>query len=141
MKRASVFALLLISGNVSAAEWPYEGYGADLARCEVDQGGTFEYDSWVRKWTCNPESRKKCESQGGMWVALGRRGLGSCARIATDGGKPCTDSSQCELGCTYRGGPRQADGSVVGVCASLDREAGCRTNVQNGKVASAVCVD
>lgn len=142
MNKAIVLAIAIsASWGLSAAEWPYEGYGADLTKCEVEQGGTFEYNSRFSKWACNPESRKKCESQGGMWVATGRSGIGSCARIAKDRGKSCTDNRQCEFGCIYMGTPRQADGSVVGVCAFLDRAAGCQSSILNGQVSSVICVD
>jgi len=76
-----------------------------------------------------------CFWKGGRWqgVSIGEGGF--CNLPTSDGGKPCTDSKQCENMCVQVG-----SGSSMGKCyewkSSIDT---CITPIHNGKAGFSMC--
>ena len=60
------------------------------------------------------------------------RGL-ACVAPTRDGGKACTDSSQCEGRCLDVGNAPRQDGVVVGACQVDDNPCGTFPLIENGK--------
>ncbi len=84
--------------------------------------------------------RAECPSRGGTWGPDGIRQYGRCTRPTSDGGKPCTDGSECEAKCLYSG-PAIPDGTMVsGTCADTNRGFGCFVTILKGKPMK-MCVD
>lgn len=109
--------------------------------------------------TPDPEELAACHADGGRWEVLGFSGPG-CNLPTGDGGKPCTNSDQCESDCL--GDPDEVmigvgkgryipdhdrmdelnsqEGDRVGMCSPWVGNFGCWAFVQNGKYV-AICVD
>lgn len=138
-----LFAIAMFATASDAQESPREVDKARMVDCEDRQGGTWEFNTLARRWVCNPQSMKKCVAGGGRWfggAGVTMNGLGSCVPVAKDGGRPCTDSSECELGC-YPTGESSTNGRVTGRCAAHGGQSGCGGRIVGGKVVSGVCVD
>lgn len=138
----AVLAILLASMALEsiAIESPQVIDKARMTACEEGQGGTWEFDTLQRKWVCNPQSMKQCIASGGRWhggPGVTMTGLGTCLRVAKDGGKRCTEGAQCEFGCRYTG-TGAADSQLIGVCSS-DNRGGCGQWIVNGKLVPGAC--
>ena len=85
----------------------------------------------------------ECNRKGGRVERRGRAGMQMCVMPYLDGGKLCTDSSQCEARCIVEGNPEpgSATEDVVGICQRDDRLFGCFGEVKDGRIAQAMCVD
>ena len=83
----------------------------------------------------------ECIMQGKAVVAAGMHGMPACIDIYSDGGKVCSDSSECEGRCTTRE-VVEAGARISGVCqgSGLDRF-GCYNQISNGVARPAICVD
>lgn len=96
-----------------------------------------------------PTNQKDCEARGGQWGPLGLSPNPVCLLPTTDGGKICTDSSQCEAGCVANLTPEQYDQvvrrrlpvSTTGICMYWRTSIGCHAYVENGVVSQILCVD
>jgi hypothetical protein len=87
-----------------------------------------------------------CVNKGGSVKIAGLSGNQTCALPLADAGKQCTSSSQCLGDCLLdeaRPGQRSigAGAMVVGQCQATDYGFGCRTFVENGRVAQRMCID
>lgn len=101
-------------------------------------GGTWD-DGAGGSATCIADTQEKCLARGGAWF---RDGLGdhlTCVVPTKDGGKVCSDASECERGCVYHGPYPVPSGPVTGRCAPNDGLSGCRTFVARGQLGSRVC--
>lgn len=98
---------------------------------EISTGGLPEVDA------------AQCEADGGFVERRGMIGLPICVTPYEDGGKACTDSSECQGQCILKswGAEEPGEGPIVGSCEPDDKTFGCFGIVTNGKVESAICVD
>ena len=85
------------------------------------------------------EARLECAAQGGKVerILIGAEG---CVRPTTDGGKSCTDNSQCQGACIapFAAQPGTA---VAGTCATEIGRMGCLNVVTQGKASGEACFD
>jgi len=88
-----------------------------------------------------PSTRADCEAAGGKWGRLGLRPQELCDLPTPDGGKTCTDSTDCASACVA---PDAAPvGSrVEGRCYPRKLLLGtCLKRVRGGVVDAPLCVD
>jgi len=85
------------------------------------------------------QERRECVAQGGRVerILIGAEG---CVRPTTDGGNPCTDSSQCQGRCDAPFAAK-ADVAVTGTCAKEIGRMGCLNVVIEGKASGEACFD
>jgi|SRR3954463_8560917 hypothetical protein len=87
-----------------------------------------------------PVTEEECRVRKGNWS---QQGLGGgpfvCDVAATDAGRNCTDSTQCE-GICLAAKDIPAKNRTVGRCSASLREYGCFKFIENGSV-RAICVD
>lgn len=81
-----------------------------------------------------------CARQGGAIqpVCLSQESL--CVIPYPDAGLPCRDSDDCAGACLAQTAVNQ-DEPAVGECERTNAPCGCRTYVEDGRVADAICVD
>jgi hypothetical protein len=76
----------------------------------------------LRDKECIAELKEECKLLGGKWLGevIGRGRQWGCERPTKDGGKSCTDSSQCESTCLANApsGPTQAASASACHCAA-----------------------
>ena len=84
-----------------------------------------------------PQQRANCEAQGGI-VERVLTTMEACVRPTSDGGKSCTDNSQCEGACVAPAGTAK-DAIVTGACATEVGRMGCLNAVLNGKATGEAC--
>lgn len=110
--------------------------------CKFDDGTECEEWDYFRG-NCKPGDTKiavpaneeQCKSLGGEWGRFGMADILRCNLPTKDGGKSCTDGSQCEAGiCSARTGENS------GTCPDLRLNFGCMDVIESGKIAS-LCVD
>jgi len=82
----------------------------------------------------------KCIAEGGFVERAGMAGFERCTKRFSDGGKICTDSSECEGKC-FSNTATANQSNVTGNCQKTDNPFGCRAEVSNGKTGFALCVD
>ena len=90
-----------------------------------------------------PTNKRACESQDGQWGIVGLSAFPVCNLPTADGGKSCTDGSQCESRkCLANESTISADtnAAVTGQCSAWQMMAGCLLFVEDGK-ASRICID
>lgn len=86
---------------------------------------------------CEPAA---CTAAGGLCAYAGFCFGQACVKKSSDGGKTCTDSSQCESGCLAADGTPK--GPATGRCAPTQITLGCHVWVSGGKVGgAALCGD
>ncbi|WP_461535031.1 hypothetical protein [Spongorhabdus nitratireducens] len=85
-------------------------------------------------------TKAACEQHGGNWQKVGKLQRFTCILPASDAGKSCTDSSQCQVSCTVAGNVRPGD-RVSGQCTATTHQFGCRTYVSNGQAEPTLCID
>ncbi len=83
---------------------------------------------------------RACLISGGRIEKAGYMGAERCTRPYADGGKACTDSSQCQGQCRTDTNSANSS-SIVGVCQMDDNPFGCFAEVKNGRTEPALCVD
>lgn len=92
--------------------------------------------------TLSAVERTSCAADGGTVERRGRIGAELCVIPFADAGKSCTDASQCEGKCiAEEAGPQPDAQSPKGMCQADDRMFGCYSTVENGKIATTICVD
>jgi hypothetical protein len=91
---------------------------------------------------------QQCLDHGGTWAAPGAPAR-RCTfeppkpvRVAesADAGKLCDSQTDCTYGCVYRGPPVAHGADVLGRCRASNREAGCFSMVERGRLAGSICV-
>lgn len=108
---------------------------------EAPVGPRSESDSGIGPGRAlSAQARAECESRGGTVQRRGMMNSEMCVTPYADGGKQCTDSSQCEGRCITSAGSMGSP-SVAGTCQKDDRLFGCFSEVLNGKAAGGLCVD
>lgn len=84
--------------------------------------------------------REACESAGGEVRQEGMLGLYRCVKPYSDAGKSCRSSGECEGKCLVVDDAATGE-DAVGACQKDDSPFGCYSEVEDGKVANAICVD
>ena len=115
------------------------------ALCEA-AGGSWGRHQWAdrkaRVEYCHIERFvSDCQARGGSWEVRGMSGVPGCVLPTKDGGKECTNRSDCETACLYVGRPPPQGAQVVGQCARDNSPYGCRSFVEGGKFVPGPCVD
>ena len=87
------------------------------------------------------ETEKVCERHGGNWDKIGRQQAYACVLPASDAGKICKDSSECEVACVTENNQVGAGQKVSGVCLESTDLFGCKAYVSQGIVEHTLCVD
>lgn len=106
-----------------------------------EQGGEWGLNG-ARVLNCYFESeRRQCLSEGGSWEKLGFSQIAYCVRFSSDGGKPCTSSTQCQFKCLATSRTANDDEYITGRCANNNKGSGCRSFVENGRFVLGPCVD
>ena len=82
----------------------------------------------------------ECSAAGGRWLGVPGAEYALCPLPVTDGGKSCTDSSQCQLRC-IAGEDVQVGAKVKGICQGRHNHWGCHQFVENGRAGHELCVD
>lgn len=95
-----------------------------------------------------PANQGACESSGGTWGPVGFSEVPICVMLTYDGGKECSDSSECQATCEAELVEEDYDNLAKGIpvykkgrCTSSTSPVGCHTYVVNGKVGQMLCVD
>jgi hypothetical protein len=114
------------------------------SQCEAS-GGKWGAHCGRWKYCSFPQEEQACTSKGGLWVCSGRplTARESCIQTSSDGGRECTDDSQCKFGCLLTRPTKPDATNVVGQCATTDIDTlpSCRTSVLKGRVGGTICVD
>jgi hypothetical protein len=140
MRFARILLIIVFCLGILQTASAAEPDAADSAKC-VESGGTWDTDNMRPNGHCIADTPSKCAVRGGAWqrVCLAQ-GL-SCVTPTKDGGKACTDGSQCQLGCEDQGNPPRKDGTLVGACRRDDNPCGAFRYLSNGKRAGILNVD
>lgn len=92
-------------------------------------------------------SRESCEMAGGKWGKTGLSARESCNLPTSDGGKPCSDTDECEATCLAQLSDseraRAMHGEKVaaeGKCSGWKVIVGCQAFVNHGQ-ATLICLD
>lgn len=90
----------------------------------------------------NADERAACTAAGGEIVASGKLQWENCVQPFADAGKACAGDADCVGECRYKGEGEHVGGTpVTGTCQVNDARFGCRTVVEDGKIAHTICVD
>jgi len=82
----------------------------------------------------------RCKAAGGACGYAGMACPRACIRRTTDGGKPCSDSSECQSACTTKENI-PAGQKARGTCHELALVLGCSRPVRQGLSDSFMCSD
>ncbi|HYD13082.1 MAG TPA: hypothetical protein VEC11_09560 [Allosphingosinicella sp.] len=85
--------------------------------------------------------RAQCLARHGRVLIAGFSGNEVCALPYADAGRRCTSGSQCAGDCMYDGPAPRPGQRVTGRCEALQYGFGCRTTLENGRIAYAICTD
>jgi len=89
-----------------------------------------------------PEERAACEAAGATIQPGGKLQWENCVQLFADAGKTCSGDADCTGECRYEGEVELTPGAAMfGTCQVNDARFGCRTVVENGKIAHTLCVD
>ncbi len=125
MLRAMMVLVFLSLSACGPEELPH-GTGAEVPPL----GPLYERDLRGRTRAQLLAEQRECLARGGEFARAGMRGF-NCILPASDAGKSCTSSDQCESHCLSEGG---------GICAPTVPYFGCFGVLQNGRKAT-LCVD
>lgn len=119
-----------------------EGDGAGEVVGEAESGALSIEE--MRAQSLAEIDQAACQSAGGEVRQEGMLGMYRCVTPYADAGKACRSGAECAGKClappeTETGG--DPDAEVVGVCQTDDSPFGCYAEVENGKIAHAICVD
>jgi hypothetical protein len=84
----------------------------------------------------------RCLEGGGSYQQVGMFGSWSCVVAYPDGGRSCTDGSQCAGACISEVDPLPQEGDAVqGACQRTSAQFGCFAAIETGRARHSVCVD
>lgn len=87
-------------------------------------------------------SAADCTARGGSMQRVGRMQGQQCVVPFADGGRSCTDGSQCASGrCIDESPQARSTGAVTGVCQRTNVQFGCFSRVTGGRAEATLCVD
>jgi hypothetical protein len=121
---------------------------AALLQC----GGCNQSSASLAHSEANASEMAKCSAMGGSLRRVGDLQLNACVHAYADGGKVCTDKSECEGECRIVDDTRPHDlqnwveslsssEPKAGRCQWTDDKFGCRSTVVRGQVQPTLCVD
>jgi hypothetical protein len=82
-----------------------------------------------------------CEAGGGEVRQEGMLGMYRCVKPYADAGKACSGKADCEGQCRFEGDAPTDGSPVTGACQRDDSPFGCYSEVEDGKIIHAICVD
>jgi hypothetical protein len=82
-----------------------------------------------------------CAAVGGEWKPVCRMQQPACVTTFDDGGKACTDGSQCKSTRCLAAEMGEAGIEATGTCAPNDDPCGCFTLIEDGKTLPGLCAD
>jgi len=92
--------------------------------------------------------KASCESRGGRWGRIGLSPRPSCNLPASDGGKACSDSDECDGSCLADLDANEMEAARKGETLKKDGKCtpwmitvGCQARVEDGKVRGLLCMD
>lgn len=93
----------------------------------ANAGGVWTFDVQLpapRYYCLSPKGKERCIASGGEWTTYQVERVG-CVHRSADGGKACSDSSQCRYGCVV---PHEiaVTENTLGTCAPDNVTAGKR---------------
>ncbi len=95
-----------------------------------------------------PQNEADCIEAGGRWGNIGLATYESCNLPTSDGGKICSDRSECESECIAELTSEQKEMvqnddyiETTGKCYEYQTVVGCRAFVEDGKVTYIICID
>jgi hypothetical protein len=116
-----------------------EQVGEDYSAVDIPAKDQAEASSIVETLRRTGQAAQ-CLRQGGRWEVLGFSGPG-CNLPTSDGGKPCSDSRECEGLCLADHEEINANGvDLPGSCSDWQSTFGCQEVIENGKVVE-ICID
>jgi len=103
----------------------------------------------VKPVMANPQNfdeadQQACSDFGGNYVRAGLAGYYNCFVDYADGGKACSDVSDCQGRCMAKNAQAfdpDAQGGQTGTCQLTDSPFGCYAEIVNGVVQPGLCVD
>lgn len=88
------------------------------------------------------EERAACEAAGGRIQPSGKLQWENCVQTFADAGNACAGEADCVGECRYEADGEHVPGTeVTGTCQVTDARFGCRTVVEDGRIAHTLCVD
>lgn len=153
-----VLSILLLGLFIGACRSTFS-VGADASDTS-DPSATYSGSEFPPGFpTPDPEKVQDCQNQGGRWEVLGFSGPG-CNLPTEDGGKTCSDWSDCESLCLAdddtlynedETGFLQPDHEIIeqrnaendqlsGICSAWQSNFGCHVVLENGKYV-VICID
>jgi hypothetical protein len=140
--RAILFSLVLAAtAACSARDGAEAPAAADSAVANASEQGSAKTIEEMRAQSLAEIDRAACEGAGGEVRQVGMLGMWRCVKPYADAGKPCRGDADCEGKCLAAADVGTGAGDIKGECQADDSPFGCFTEVEDGKVASAVCVD
>jgi hypothetical protein len=87
-------------------------------------------------------ARATCTARGGAYAQVGLMGIWTCVTPYADGGRVCTDKSQCAGACIFAGSEHPHPGAEAqGECQRTNVLTGCFTTIESGRATYPICVD
>ena len=114
-------------------------WSTNTVRIRVDAGADVGHPPMPRY----SSALEGCAQRGGQVTNRPFANRPWCRIELPDGGRACTDTSQCVGACVWSGaGPhRPPTGRVTGACQRVNRLYGCFGRVVNGHVERYLCID
>ena len=86
------------------------------------------------------QAEEECRARGGEWKQIGLDY--KCEINHTDGGKTCSDNSECQGTCLAPEGVKPGeDIGAKGNCSSYSPVVGCFSSLNKGTVSLTICAD
>jgi len=88
------------------------------------------------------QEKNRCLATGGTWEKVGWAQTSRCVRPTKDAGKPCSDSSECEVACMAKKKSVEVANDLKGHCAATDNPfANCGLRIEGGHATPILCAD
>lgn len=134
---ACLLSVLLLTLTACGAKPPPEILAKDIAKLEHVVDYTLPL---VQRAYAIPHETV-CEREGGTWKKLGMQQHESCVLPASDAGKACKDSAECEVACVAQNSDAELGARAEGVCLHSTDLFGCHIYLSDGITESAFCED
>jgi|JI10StandDraft_1071094.scaffolds.fasta_scaffold904369_2 hypothetical protein len=132
----ALLCLALIALPACSLFHPAKGEGAAASGTPASYArNTFEGSK------ATPAERAACQAAGGEIVPSGKLQWENCVQAFPDAGQTCSGDADCAGECLYDGEEVEPGTPVAGTCQADDARFGCRTVVEDGKIAHTLCVD
>ncbi|MDO8558680.1 MAG: hypothetical protein Q7S09_05910 [bacterium] len=144
MKKAKVIKLIIILGGILLVAAAFLLWGAYLYLNEA-QDRFKDNDKIVEMERRNAELKEQeekaaCAQKGGEWTRVDLAGDKICNMPTTDGGKACTDRSECQGACVGEHASGDTSGDTSGKCSGYIW-VNCVNQIIKGKSQGLLCAD